>query len=444
MGASFSARRAYLEALSSTGFEDLQSGKNEGTARATGQAMQIAAELGGKDLSDLQMSADYAEAGAWRVNALANLGRNDEALQAGKDALAVATAVLQQRPGYRLDLHAKQVIESMLSLVTSNQLDPQEALRYALQSQQTAGVMLQLDPNNVGILNNLAVTLSAIANSMWARGRLDEADGWNLKALQPLAKAVHGGSFFIANYAGFVSQAGASQAQAGDLTGALRTAASGQAFLDQSRLGLAQANEVMSLVDLWPQYVQADVTYERGDFAAASHLAVQAIEQTRNAKLMGAAQEFFRPGLLYWYSDLDGPAEYQLGHFALAESAEREALKWGKITLTGSIADRRQLAKDSTWLALSLARQGKLADAARVIEPIVQFDEQLLTHDHGDVWVPCELAGALYAQALAEPAQRTRLLAKSLTLLRELPSRLKTLRDVRWLREWVGQSLRVH
>ncbi|HEX3843116.1 MAG TPA: hypothetical protein VHV80_02045, partial [Steroidobacteraceae bacterium] len=161
-GASFSARRAYLEALSSTGFEDLQSGDNEGTARATGQAMQIAAELGGKNLSDLQMSADYAEAGAWRVNALADLGRNEEALQTGKEALAVATGVLQQRPGYRLDLHAKQVIESMLSLVTSNQLDPQEALRYALQSQQTAGVMLQLDPNNVGILNNLAVTLSAI------------------------------------------------------------------------------------------------------------------------------------------------------------------------------------------------------------------------------------------------------------------------------------------
>jgi hypothetical protein len=439
-GASRSARRAYLEALSTTGFEDLQSGDNAGAARAAGQAQQIAAELGGRDLSDLQMSADYAEAGAWRVNGLTNLGRNDEALQAGRDALAVANGVLQQRPGYRLDLHAKQIIESLLSLVATNQLDPQDALRYALQSQQTAEVMLQLDPNNVGILNNLSVSLGAVASAIWARGRLDEANGWNLQALQPLAKAVHGGNFFIANYAGFVSQAGGSQAQAGDLTGALQTATSGQAFLDRSRVSLAQTNEVMHLVDLWPQYVQADVRYERGDFAGASHLAAQAIQEARNAKLVGAAQEYFRPSILYWYSDLDGPAEYQLGHFALAESADREALKWAKLTLSGSIADQRQMAKDSTWLAMSLARQGKLAEAAQVIDPIVKFDEQLLARNHGDVWVPYELAGALYAQSLAEPAQRTRLLSRSAALLHGLPPTLQKLRDVRWLREWVGQS----
>jgi hypothetical protein len=188
--------------------------------------------------------------------------------------------------------------------------------------------------------------------------------------------------------------------------------------------------------------VQGFVSYERGDFAGASHLAAQAIQQTRNAKLVGAAQEYFRPSILYWYSDLDGPTEYQLGRFALAESAERGALKWGKLTLSGSISDQRQMAKDSTWLAMSLARQGKLAEATRVIEPIVKFDEQLLTRDHGDVWVPYELAGALYAQSLAQPAQRKRLLSRSAAMLRKLPPRLQSLRDVRWLRGRVGQSLR--
>jgi Novel STAND NTPase 1 len=443
-GASRSARQAYLEALATTGFEDLQPGDNAGAARAAGEAMQIAAELGGKNLSDLQISADYAEAGAWRVNGLANLGRNDEALQAGREALAVANGVLEQRPGYRLTLHAKQIIESMLSAVSTSQLDPQNALRYAQESRQTAEMMLQLDSNNVGILNNLSVSLGSIASAIWARGRLDEANSWNLQALQPLARAVHGGNFFIANYAGFVSSAGGSQALAGDLKGALRTATSGQAFLDRSRVSLAQTNAVMHLVDLWPQYVQADVRYEEGDFAAASHLAAQAIQEARDAKLVGAAQEYFRPSILYWYSDLDGPAEYQLGHFGAAESAERDALKWGKITLSNSISDQRQMAKDSIWLAMSLARQGKLSEAARVIDPIVKFEEQLLARDHGDVWVPYELAGALYAQSLARPPQRERLLARSAALLGGLPPSLRKLRDVRWLREWVGQSLQAH
>jgi hypothetical protein len=302
--------------------------------------------------------------------------------------------------------------------------------------------MLQLDPNNVSMLNNLAVSLSGIASALSAEGRLEEGNGWFLQSLPPLAKAVHAGPFFVANYAGFVSQVGTSQAYAGDLAGALRTAASGRAFLDQSRLSLAQDNAVMHLLDLWPQYVQAVVSYERGDFSAASQLAAEGLQQARAAKLVGTVQESFRPGLLYWWSDLDGPAEYQLGHFTQAESAERSALKWGKVNLSQSIGDRRQMVKDSTWFAMALAREGKLQEAAQTIDPVVKFEEGLLARNHGDAFVPYELAGALYAQSLAEPARRERLLSRAAALLRNLHPRLRKLRDVRWLRGWVEQSLR--
>lgn len=439
--ASLSARRAYVETLTRAGFEDIQAANNAGAARADAQAMQIAAALGGENLSDLQMAADYAEAGAWRVNALANLARDDEALRVGKQVVAVVNGVLQQRPGYRLALHAKQLTNAMLSLVSYNELDPRASFQYCLQSQQTAEAMLRLDPNNVAMLNNLTVTLSGLGTALAAEGHLEEGNAWLLKSLQPLAKAVHAGPFFVANYAGFLSQVGTSQASAGDLTGALRTAASGRAFLDQSRLSLAQDNAVMQLLDLWPQYVQATVSYERGDFSAASQLAAHAIQQAYEVKLVGTVQQSFRPGMLYWWSDLDGPAEYQLGHFAQAESAERTALKWGKVTLTQSIGDRRQMVKDSTWFALALAREGKLKEAAQAIDPVVKFEEGLLARDHGDVWVPYELAGALYAQSLAEPAQRERLLSRAATLLRNLHPRLRKLQDVRWLRAWVEQSL---
>ena len=443
-GASLAARRAYVETLTRAGFEDIQAGKNADTVRAETQAMQIAAALGGRDLSDLQMSADYAEAGAWRVNALANLGRDDQALSFGKQVLAVADGVLQQRPGYRLALHAKQLAETWLSFITSNELDPKDSLRYGLQARQTAEAMLQLDPNNVSMLNNLTVTLSGIGNALSAEGHLEEGNDWLLRSLPPLAKAVHAGPFFVANYAGFVSQVGTSQAFAGDLSGALRTAANGRAFLDRSRRDVAQDNAVMELLDLWPQYVQAVVSYERGDFSGASHLAAEAIQQARDAKLVGAVQQSFRPGMLYWWSDIEGPAEYQLGHFAQAENAERSALKWAKVTLGKDVGDQRQMVKDSTWFALALARQGKLREAAQVIDPVVRFEAQLLARDHGDVFVPYELAGALYAQSLAEPARRERLLSRSAALLRGLPPRLQRLQDVRWLRGWVAQSRHAH
>src|SRR6185437_4054993 len=151
-----------------------------------------------------------------------------------------------------------------------------------------------LDPNNVSMLNNLTVAMSTVANTMWARGRLDEANDWNRRSLQPLGKTVQAGSFFIANYAGFLSQTGYIQAMSGDFTGALRTATSGREFLNRSRLGLTQDSGVMHLVDQWPLFVQAFVTYEQGDFAGAIRLAAQSTQRVRDAKLVGAVQESFR------------------------------------------------------------------------------------------------------------------------------------------------------
>lgn len=443
-GASLAARRAYLETLTRTGFEDLQSNDFRGTQRTEEKALQLATALGGKDLHDVQISADYAEAGGWLVNGLVTLGRDEEAMRVGKDALTVADGVLQQRPGYRLALHAKQLTLSLLSIVGLNALNPQQAEQYAMQSRQSALVMLQLDPNNISMLNNLTVTMSTVAGTLWARGHFAEANDWNLRSLQPLGKTVQAGSFFLANYAGFISQTGYSQALSGDLTGALRTATSGLAFLERSRLGMVQDSGVLRLMDQWPLFIEAEVSYERSQFAETSRLAARATEQVRDAKLVGAVQQSFRPALLYWWSDIDGPAEFQLGHYAQAESAGRAALKWGKVTLSDSISDRRQMVKDSTWLALSLARQGKLREAAQVIDSAVSFEEGLFKRNHGDVWVPYELAGTLYAQSLAEPAQRARLLSRSATLLRGLAPPLQKLQDVRWLRQWVAQAMQAH
>jgi hypothetical protein len=438
--APIAARRTYVEALTRTGFEDLQSNDLQGTVRDEKKAFQIATELGGKDLSDLQISADYAEAGGWLVNGLALLSRNEEARQVGNEALAAADGVLQQRPGYRLALHAKQLIETQLTTVAFNELDPKEALQDEAAAEQTAGLLLQLDPNNVSMLNNLTVSLSTMGSALWARGNLDAANVYFIRSMQPLAKTVHAGSFFVANYASFVGQTGYSQALAGDFAAALTTAANGRAVIDQARRSLAQDSGVMGLMDQWPLLVQATVSYERGQFAEVSRLGDQAIQQTRAAKLTGAVRESFRPGLFYWWYDVEGPAQYQLGHFAAAETAERAALKWGRITLTESISDQRQVVKDKTWLAMSLARQGKLNEAEQVIDPVVKFEQGLLNRDHGDVWVSYELAGALYAQSLAEPAKRGHLLSRAAALLQGLPPSPQKVRDVRWLRQWVRQS----
>jgi hypothetical protein len=92
---------------------------------------------------------------------------------------------------------------------------------------------------------------------------------------------------------------------------------------------------------------------------------------------------------------------------------------------------------------MALARQGKRRKAAKMIDPVVTFEEGLLARDHGDVWVPYELARALYAQSLAEPAKRDALLKRAAALLDGLPSRLQRLHDVKLWRRWVAQPLAI-
>ena len=100
------ARRAYVDVLVPVGYEQGASNQYQDGVRTEQLAMRLAAELGARDLSNLQMSADYAEAGAWLVSWLGVLGHNDEARRVGADAMDIADRILERRPGYRLGVHA--------------------------------------------------------------------------------------------------------------------------------------------------------------------------------------------------------------------------------------------------------------------------------------------------------------------------------------------------
>src|SRR5579863_8815703 len=136
--------------------------------------MRVAADLGGRDQTDLYMGAYYAEAGAWRIEALFGLGRYDEARAVGKDAVAVAEKVLERRPGYRLALHAQQIMESEFGGLASADLNPLEAARASQRAESVSATILRLDPDNTTSINNLAVAELESGNDLWAAGRLRE------------------------------------------------------------------------------------------------------------------------------------------------------------------------------------------------------------------------------------------------------------------------------
>jgi hypothetical protein len=113
-----------------------------------------------------------------------------------------------------------------------------------------------------------------------------------------------------------------------------------------------------------------------------------------------------------------------------------------------------QIATDSgprllyDWLAQKLAsrlnavaRQGRLAEAAQIIAPAVEYQRQLSQHNHGDQWLPLERALGLYAQALSDPAKREALLHEATSLLDSAPSEIRPLHDTRLLRQLIESAL---
>jgi len=82
----------------------------------------------------------------------------------------------------------------------------------------------------------------------------------------------------------------------------------------------------------------------------------------------------------------------------------------------------------STLLAMSLARQGKVAEAREVIAPVVKLHRDLATHNKDDHWQHLELAAALYASALTDPSKIPALLAEAGRLMASTPAEMQRLR----------------
>jgi AAA+ ATPase superfamily predicted ATPase len=433
--ASVAARRAYVEVLIRRGYEQQNDNQNEDAVRSEQEAMRLATQLGAGDLSNIDMGAAYAEASAWLVVALQNLGRNDEARRVGDDAVALADKVLERRPGYRLALHAEQVIEGGLGNVAQNDLNPREALRFAERDEQVSLTLLGLDPKSMVSVNNLGVAHQARGDALWAAGELREAMPFYSQGLDNFAQTTAAGTGPIILYSYIAGQIGHQQAQLGDTAAVAATLASEAPYLAKLRNSEPKGSMAPVIVDAIAKAGAADAALERDDRVTARRIASDVMSQVQAINPGRGLQEVQKYVTLFVAADIAGQAEYQLGNYPAAERDERVAVEARKKYLTEAVTDRRDFAEKSTWLAMALARQGHREEAAQIIAPVVKFHRELSLKNHGDRWQPLELAGALYAEALTDPKKSAALLREAAALVDGLPPSLRALHDVRRWRD---------
>ncbi len=438
--ASAAVRNAYVQVLQRLGFEQQANNQNEEAVRTEREGMRLAAQLGALDLSNIDMAAYYAEAASWLVAALQNLGRNEEARRVGEEALTLSDKVLERRPGYRLALHAQQVIAGGLSGVARNEMNPLDALQFARRDEQVSIALLNLDPNNTVSANNLGAAHQELGDVLWSLGRLREAMVYYLKSLDDFGKAAGAGAGQVILYGYQMSYAALQQGVVGDTDGVAATLATGAPLLAKLRASEPKGSMAPVIFEALGKGGAAAAALQLDDLPAARRIAQDAMDQVRPLTPEQGVQENEKYITLFWAANVAGHAEYLMGEYPAAEREQREALAARKKFVTEAIGDQRNVAEISTWLAMAIAKQGRLAEAAAVIAPVVKFERELAAKNRGDKWLPYELACALYVQARTDMQKSAALLREASVLMDGLAPTLRPLHDVRRWRERIHQA----
>jgi hypothetical protein len=436
--APLAARRAYVEIATRLGFQQGAGGHREDAVRTLRSVMQEADALGARDLHDPEMGAYYADAGGWLVTALQFLGQRAEARRISEECLTVADHVLERRPGYRLALHAQQVLNGVLVAVGKDELDPQAARTAALRQEQASQTLLNLDPGNVTSLNNMSVAVDGTADTFWQAGQIRESVMHRVRELDYSHRAAAGGPGFVINYTGSLSGVAYMQAVTGDSAAAAATVASGEPAVAKLRQS-EPVGDAAAIAGGWLKLGATWAALFRDDAASTRHIAAGAVRDLRGITPHGELN-FRKTQELSFLHDAEGRAEHLSGDFAAAEQSLTQAAEERTAAGIGASDDRRQLETTHTWLALTQVRLGRTGDAARTIEPVVKFQRELAGRNRGDRWVPFDLACALYVEALSDHSQRAALLHEAGGLMEGLPAEMGVVWDVRWWRARIREA----
>jgi hypothetical protein len=274
----------------------------------------------------------------------------------------------------------------------------------------------------------MAVAVDQLADTFWQAGQLHESVAHRVRQLDYARRAAVGGASFVSNYTGTLAGVSYFQSAVGDDAGAKATLASGEAEV----LKVRQSNgseDAAVIAEGWLQVGAAYVALRRDDLASTRRIVAEAVRDLQGVTPHGELQ-FRKTFELYFLYDAGGRAAYQSGDLAAAEQSMLKAVEARTAVGTGETDDRRQLGMTHTWLALAQVGQRHTGEAAQTIAPVVKFQRELAARNRGDRWQPQELAAALYAQALTDPANRATLLHEAAHLIDGLVPEVRATHDV--------------
>jgi hypothetical protein len=426
--------------LDQYGFLQMRNALLEDAAQAFERSRSVYRSMDDLRAKDSASAAGYLEPSAWLVEDLFHLGKDEQALQVGTEALPVADQVLESRPGHLLVLRSKALIYDSMAQAASDTLQWQRVLALATQAEQTWTAMLKIDPGNEISRYNRGV-------SRWGEADALEQMGRPLEALRVRALVVQGFSERVDR--GALGGRADNARELSELYEALGQPEAADKAIAQSRSWAAQAVKLWPEGSFWHSMMQLYV----GDALLLKHRQMRGEHEAvlRDAPAFGARVMKLTPdsGFDRYYQGVWARVLYQmatesalaLGDFAHTEEYSRRAIEAAALTDPRNVSDFRPIDECRALRALALARLGRQAEAQTELAPVLKRQRALMPKGKEDQRLRVELARSLLASSYVQPASAIADLQQAQSLMAGLPAEMRGLKTVAFWQARIDEAL---
>ena len=424
------------------GFALLRRGRPDAAIEQYLLSRKIAANNGALDLTNLVATSGYVTVG-WQVGeALTSLGKPDKATPILQEAIALADRLLEKRPGHRPGLRAKSTAVSHLGSIEEANLRWNGVLRYSRDAQHVQEIVTALDPGNSGSQNNLRVTKGQASRALYELGRVEESIT-AFQSMLAIDKAEKINGFSLRNLISWHGILADAFAQEGKFDAAEVELKKAEQYLKSF---LATTNDKGPRIGTLAELASWRA---RVDLLAGSKDKIDAIEPemakhisallARRAELGKDAGSGSNTVLLGVY-ETAYRALMMKNNYAGAASVAQQEIQERLRDQRQSLATERDAHLARTRLAIALARQAKLYDANNMLKPALVFFQLPAVQKSDAVTLKGDYAEALFAAALANPAEKSARLAEALRTFDSMPAQMKALKDYARIREEIARE----
>jgi hypothetical protein len=395
------------------------------------------ADLGALDGRNPIATAQYLYASWTLMRALDAQARDDDALRVGDDALKLAAPLVAKYPAYSYARWRVALIQGAIGQIHSTRLELEEARPHLAAAESALSQLTRADPSVANMWNDLAFIGEMQGAASLEQGLPGEAaKRWS--AAVDVYQSAPKTSFVLINGRYTARELAALYADLGNDTGQQSALTRWHAFQGELQQLSGKLHPNDAALKCRDADMSATVAETSDDLAAARRSAsagLAAVDLVNPVDLRGSSCPFELSYTL-------GKVLYRSGDAIGAEVALLRTIRQFWPLATQSADDLRWKANISTWLALAQVRQGHLADARTTLAPVVALHRGMAKVSSEGALRHLEMAGALYAQALAAPTatEHRRLLDEAASLIDGLPAAMHPLHSFQLWRGWISSA----